>query len=53
MVFFGRDVELNICIFIIFVDGIVFFVFVFLYKVKLLIGFVFEFNNLVLFVVNR
>lgn len=52
MVFFGKDIELNICILIIFVDGVVFFVFVCLKEVNFLIGFVFEFNNLVLFVEN-
>lgn len=38
MFFFGKDIELNICIFIIFVDGINLLVFFFLSEVDFLIG---------------
>lgn len=53
MFFFGKDIELNICILIIFVDGGELFVFVFLKEVNILFGFIFKFNNLVLFVKNK
>lgn len=52
MVFFGKDIEFNICILIIFVDGVELLVFVFFREVKFFFGFIFEFNNLVFFVVN-
>lgn len=41
MDFFGKDMELNICIIVIFVDGIELLVFVFLKEVKFLFGFIF------------
>lgn len=52
MVLLGKDIELNICILIIFVDGVEFFVFVLLKELKFLLKMIFIFNNFVLFVVN-
>lgn len=53
MFLFGKDIELNICILIMFVDGVMFFVFVLLKELKFLFGLKFNFNNLVLFVDNK
>lgn len=53
MFLFGKDIELNICMFIIFVDGVKFFVFVLLKEFWFLFGLIFSFNNLVLFVENN
>lgn len=50
---FGKNIELNICILIIFVDGIKFFVFVLLNEFKFFFGLIFNFNNLVFFVGNK
>lgn len=41
MLLFGKDIKKNICILIIFVDGVDLFVFVFLKEVYLLVGFYF------------
>lgn len=53
MFLFGKDIELNICILIIFVDGVKFFVFVLLNEFKFFFGLIFNFNNLVFFVENK
>lgn len=50
MFLFGKNIEFNICMMIIFVDGFEFFVFVLFVELKLLFGLIFIFNNLVLFV---
>lgn len=51
--FFGKDIELNMCILIIFVDGVKLFVIFFLIEVNFLFGNIFCFNILVLFVENE
>lgn len=53
LVLFGKDIELNMCMLIIFVDGVEFFVFVLLRELKFLYEMIFIFNNFVLFVVNN
>lgn len=50
MFLFGKNIEFNICILIIFVDGVELFVFVLFVEVKVLFGLIFIFNNLVLFI---
>lgn len=53
MFLFGKDIELNICILIIFVDGGKFFIIVLLKEFKFFFGLMFNFNNLVFFVENK
>lgn len=50
MFLFGKNIEFNICILIIFVDGVELFVFVLFVELKFLFGLIFIFNNLVLFI---
>lgn len=52
MFLFGKDIKFNICIMIIFVDGVDLFVFVLLKEFKFFFGLIFYFNNLVFFVEN-
>lgn len=52
MVLFGKDIELNICILIMFVDGVELFVFVLFKELNFLYEKIFNFNNFVLFVEN-
>lgn len=53
MFLFGKNIEFNICIMIIFVDGVDFFVFVLFEEFKFFFGLIFNFNNLVFFVENK
>lgn len=50
MFLFGKNIEFNICMLIIFVDSVELFVFVLFVELKLLFGLIFIFNNFVLFV---
>lgn len=50
MFLFGKDIKENICILVMFVDGVVFVVLVLLNEFGFFFGLFFNFNNLVLFV---